>query len=773
MFKTFAKLHPHFDFNQTPVQTDLRSYHDLVDKINRIDLAAYSNDTLKKQSLGLKNQATHGVSPEQLLVPAYALVKEVSARVLGLKPFGVQLIAGIAMHEGKIVEMLTGEGKTLAAVFPAYLNALTAQGVHILTFNDYLAKRDAEWMGAIYNFLGLTVGYIQNDMPGEERKAAYSDDITYLTAREAGFDYLRSFLSYAPSELLQRPFHYAIVDEADSILIDEGRTPLVIAGKQTIINDRLIPLADLVRTLLSGIDYDIDENSRNVYLLEPGINKAEVKLQCGNLYAPHNLALLTSLHNALHAEVLLHRDIDYIIQNGGMELVDEFTGRVVENRHWPDGLQEAVEAKEGLIHGENGKILGSITMQHFLNCYPKIAGMTGTAATAADEFKEFYNLDIVVIPPNRPLIRIDEADKVFTHQAAKFSGLLQDITLIHATGRPILVGTGSIQESEQLARMLDHAGLPHQLLNAKNDELEAKIIAGAGALGAITISTNMAGRGTDIRLGGVDENESEPVKALGGLYVIGVNHFESTRVDKQLRGRAGRHGDPGSSRFYISLEDELIVRHGVKELIPEKYKDSKQEQPIYDPIVGRQIHTAQKIIEAQNFEIRKNLWKYSWIIEKQRRVIHQWRQAVLLDQERPYLFKTVLPERYKQLALRYKENVLEQAEKYVTLYQIDSQWADFLEDVSEIREGIHLVSLSGRIPLNEFHERVMEVYLNLHSRIQQAIIKTLRTVEITENGIAPEKAGLKGPSATWSYMINDTLFSRNLKTALVKRSLNK
>jgi preprotein translocase subunit SecA len=587
---------------------------------------------------------------------------------------------------------------------------------------------------------------------------------------------LRSFLCYDPSELIQRPFHYAIVDEADSILIDEGRIPLVIAGERPLEVNKLETLAELVKTFSPGLDYSIDEERRNVNLSEQGIIQAETRLRCGNLYTAKNTALLALLNNALHAEVLLKRDVDYIIQKGRVELVDEFTRRVVENRHWPDGLQEAVEAKEGLNHSESGKILGSITMQHFLNCYPKIAGMTGTAIAAADEFKEFYNLDVVVIPPNRPSIRVDEADKVFTHRAAKFSALLQDITLIHGTGRPILVGTANIQESEQLAKMLDQAGLPYQLLNAKNDEHEAKIIAQAGTPGAITISTNMAGRGTDIRLGGVDEQESELVKALGGLYVIGVNHFESTRIDNQLRGRTGRQGNPGSSRFYISLEDELIVRYGIRELTPERYRSLKQEQPINDPIVSCQIHDAQKTIEAQNFEIHKKLWKYSWIVEKQRRIIHRWRQAVLLDQERPCLFQTALPERYLQLSLKYGENILQKAEKLVTLYQIDSFWADFLEQVAEVREGIHLVALSGRIPLNEFNKATMELYLKLKPGIEQAIVRTLNTIEITENGFDSEKASLKTPSATWTYMISDTLFSSKLQialTPLVKKLLKK
>jgi preprotein translocase subunit SecA len=774
MLKTIAKLQQLFDFNRTPLQTDLGSYQGIMNEINKIDLKHCPPDLLQTQSARLKQQALAGVPLEQLLVQSYALVREVSSRLLGLRPYDVQILAGIALHHGKIAEMLTGEGKTLAAVLPAYLNALTGQGVHILTFNDYLAKRDAGWMGSIYRFLGLSAGYIQSGTTAAERQKTYSCDVTYVTAKEAGFDHLRSFLCYDPADLLQRPFHFAIVDEADSILIDEGRIPLVIAGNRPAEEYQLTTLSELAKSLHPDTDYSIDENRRNVNLTEQGITRTETALKCGNLFAPKNIILLTLLNNALHAEVLLQRDVDYIIRDRRVELVDEFTGRIVENRHWPDGLQEAVEAKEGLRHHMCGRILGSITTQHFLNSYPKIAGMTGTALAAADEFKEFYNLDVAIIPPNRPCIRKDEPDLIFTHKAAKMKALIQEICGIHAARRPILIGTGSIEESEQLANLLDQNKLPYQLLNAKNDELEAEIIAQAGALGAITISTNMAGRGTDIRLGGLAEKNYEQVKALGGLYVIGVNHFESARIDEQLRGRAGRQGDPGSSRFFISLEDELIVRYGIHKLLPGKYRRDNQEQPIADPLVNREIRNAQKIIEAQNFEIRRNLWKYSWIIEHQRQIIHKRRQNILLGQEIPCLFQTAFPERYRQLANDLGETVLKKAEKHVTLHKIDQMWADFLEEAAQIREGIHLVQLGGKIPLNEFHEKVSIIFQDLQSRIDQEIIETLGRIEIKAGGMDLEKEGLKGPSATWTYMINDTPFENQLEmimTPLLKKLL--
>jgi preprotein translocase subunit SecA len=659
---------------------------------------------------------------------------------------------------------------------PAYLNVLTGQGVHILTFNDYLAKRDAQWMGSIYDFLELQVDYIQSTMNTTERKKAYACDITYVTAKEAGFDYLRSFLCYDQEELLQRPFHFAIVDEADSILIDEGRIPLVIAGNCPFQETELRPFAELVRELQLGTDYSFDENKRNVYLTEAGIARLEKKLGSRNLYTINNLTLLTQLNNALHAETLLLKDIDYIIRDGRVELVDEFTGRVVENRHWPDGLQESIEAKENLDHRSSGKLLGSITLQHFLNCYPKIAGMTGTARTAADEFKEFYNLEVVVIPPNRPYIRTDEPDLIFTHQAAKLAALIAEITKVHATGRPILIGTGNIQESEHLANLLAPTGILYKLLNAKNDELEAEIIAEAGSLGTVTIATNMAGRGTDIHLGGLNEQDREQVTALGGLYVIGANHFESTRIDDQLRGRAGRQGDPGSSRFFISLEDELITQYGIMELIPTKYKDLKQNEPIVDSLVAKQIIIAQKIIEAQNYEIRRNLWEYAWIVEQQRRIIHERRQSILLELETPHLFKTALPDRYQELAKDLGEAVLNKVEKYVTLSKIDLLWADFLDEIAQIREGIHLVCISGKNPLLEFHKMVTDAYQDLQLQIEQEIIETLKYVKITTNGIDLKQAGLRGPSATWTYLINDTPFGGKLQmqlAPLLKKLLKK
>ena len=471
-------------------------------------------------------------------------------------------MAAIALDRGHVVEMQTGEGKTLAAVMPASLHALAGQGVHILTFNDYLARRDAEWMGPIYRRLGLSVGFVQQDMTPEERRRAYLADVTYVTGKEAGFDHLRDLLATDPRDLVHRPFHFALVDEADSLLIDEARIPLVIAGSVGRESSSSPRLAAVVAGLTPGIHFDADEYGRDVELTEAGCEQVERVLGCGSLHHAGNYGVLTELNCALHARVLLRRDVDYIVRDGRIGVIDEFTGRIVTDRHWPDGLQAALEAKEGIERQPDGRILGSITLQHFLRGYPRLCGMTGTAQTAALELRQLYGLEVVVIPTHRPMIRVDQPDLVFTHREAKEKAVVDEIRRVHASDRPVLVGTLTVEESERLAARLRSAGVACQILNAKHDEMEARVVAGAGAVGAVTISTNMAGRGTDIRLGGEDEADHERVAALGGLYVIGTNRHESARVDLQLRGRAGRQGDPGESRFFVSLEDDLLVRYG-------------------------------------------------------------------------------------------------------------------------------------------------------------------------------------------------------------------
>ena len=691
-----------------------------------------------------------------------------------MRPFDVQVLAAIAMHQGRLAEMQTGEGKTLAAVMPAYLNALTGRGVHVLTFNDYLARRDAEWMGPLYRFLGLTVAAVQQEMGPQEHRRAYASDVTYVTAKEAGFDYLRDHLCTAPEDLVHRPFHYAIVDEADSILINEARVPLVIAG--SVEARRIDPYraAEIVRNLDAKRDFQTDEFARNAHFTEAGVDHLESQLGCGNLYAAENVELLTELSLALHAEVLLRREVDYIVRDGQIELVDEFTGRVVENRRWPDGLQAAVEAKEGATLRPQGTIRGSIALQHFLRLYPKVSGMTATARAAAEEFQEFYDLAVVVIPPNRPCVRVDAEDAVFTHKEAKRRTLVEEITRVKRTGRPVLVGTASVDESEHLAAALAEAGVGCQVLNARNDELEATIVAQAAMPGAVTISTNMAGRGTDIKLGGDPPRQREFVLARGGLYVIGTNRHESRRIDDQLRGRAGRQGDPGQSRFFISLEDDLMERYGIHRYLPPRYRGLRQDQPLADPAVGHAIARSQRLIESQTFDIRRTLWRYTSFVEEQRKTIHRRRQATLLGEASLNLLATRATDRYEQLRIAVGDDILRQVERQITLFHLDQGWAEHLARVADIRENIHLVVLGGNYdPLDDFHKRVGREFADLLGRIDERIVQTFRAAEIGRDGVDLEKEGLIGPSSTWTYLINDHPLGDVLQRLLrgLKRSL--
>jgi preprotein translocase subunit SecA len=742
----------------SPIEYDLSPYLRILSEINAVELSRLSDGDLKKISSNLIRRARDGEDLNEILLESFALVREAAARTIGLRSFDVQVIAGIAMFQGKLAELPTGEGKTLAAVFPAYLNALTGQGIHIHTFNDYLARRDAAWMGPVYTFLGLSVDCIQEGMDIQSRQKAYAADITYSTAKEAGFDYLRDHLCYERKHLVHRPFHCALVDEADSILIDEARVPLVIAGN--IGQPKVDPghLAETAKVLKEDLDFETDEGKRNISLTDTGINRIEEMLDCGDLHMPENLDLLTKINLALHAEHLIHRDVDYIVRKGRVEIVDEFTGRVVEDRHWPDGLQAAVEAKEKLSLGSGGSILGQITLQHFLSLYPKLCGMTATAQASAEELHNFYNLKVVVIPPNRTCIRQDLPAVVFTHQEAKTKALIEEITHFHRLERPVLVGTASVAESEKLSSELKRTGIDCQVLNAKNDELEAQIIAQAGAPGAVTISTNMAGRGTDIKLGGDDEQEKEKVIGIGGLSVLGTNRHESLRIDIQLRGRAGRQGDPGSSRFFVSLEDSLMERYGLKSLFPKKMRNLKSDEPLSNPIINREVERSQRIIEGQNYEIRKTLWNYSSLMDKQREIVYRRRQEVLLDESPNSQLEGMDPELFRKLLLSMGKENLEKLEKKITLLQIDRCWAEHLALIGDVRESIHLVNVGGKSPLNEFHKIATDAFLSLGQKIDDAILETFQSLKITAEGVDLEGEELRGPSSTWTYLINDNQF---------------
>ncbi|WP_090735991.1 DEAD/DEAH box helicase [Paenibacillus sp. Mc5Re-14] len=724
-------------FKDRDTQNKLKGYRDKAELIRKRNLEAWDNQRLKAESLRLKKEAKLGTPLDELLVDAYALVCEAAKRKLGLKPYDVQIMAAIALHDRFVIEQHTGEGKTLSAVMPAYLNALTGEGVHVLTFNDYLANRDAEWMGPIYRFLGLTVKSVQAGMSLSVKREAYAADITYVTAKEAGFDYLRDTITLSEADTVHRPFHYVIVDEADSLLLDEARVPLVIAGEPDSSGNDVIRFADVTRQLEQDKYYDFDEFKRNVYLNEAGAAKAESLLGCGNLYESHNSHLLSSLNCALHAETLLKKDVDYIVRDGKIELIDEYTGRVAENRHLPEGLQAALAAKEGMHSKVGGKILGTITLQHFISLYPKICGMTATAYASAMEFKEVYALQVVQIPPNRPNIRIDQPHRIYTHKEAKLKALVQEISAVHAMGRPILIGTSSVEESDMLAEALAVAGVPCHVLNAKNDAEEAEVIARAGEIGAVTVSTNMAGRGVDIRLGGGNPTQAEVVAKLGGLYVIGTHVNESVRIDDQLRGRSGRQGDPGASVFFVSLEDELLLRFGIDKAI----HAHRQDEALEDPVLRSKIAHIQRVIMGQNFDIHQELNRYSDMVEEQRRILYEERLAILKG-----------------------ETPMSPSEQRVRLYYIDKFWADHLAYISYLREGIHLESLASRNPIDEFHEQIIQAYEQIRAKINSKSANMLVRLGGSNDPAKWEEFGLKSPTSTRTYIINDQ-YIQNMRSS--------
>ncbi len=743
-----------------PIEHDLTTYREVLARVGALEpgMAALSDEALTRRARALRARVADGAEVESQLPEAFALAREAARRALGQRPFDEQVLAGAALARGKIAEMATGEGKTLAAVAPVFLHALAGRGAHVLTFNDYLARRDAAWMGPVYERLELSVGFVQERMSVGERQRAYAADVTYLTAKEAGFDHLRDALALEPQERVQRAYHFALVDEADSILIDEARVPLVIAGE----TGEALPgperLAALVRDLVPGRDFDTDEHAHNIALTEAGTARVEAALGVGSLHALEGVSLHAQLRHALHAEHLLERDVDYIVRGEKVELVDESTGRVADKRHWPDGLHAAVEAKEGLRVTSEGRILGQVTLQHFLGLYPRLAGMTATAHTAAEELDEFYGLRTVVVPTHRPTARADLPDVVFTHREAKRAALVAEIARVHATGRPVLVGTASVGESEELAAALVAAGVRGEVLNARNDEREAAIIARAGEPGAVTISTNMAGRGTDIRLGGADEARRTEVAVAGGLYVIGTNRHASLRIDQQLRGRAGRQGDPGESRFFVSLEDPLIRRYGVEQLVSARHRPPRQDAPVASRLLRAEIARAQRIVEDEGYRLRRTLFGYSEIVEKQRRAIQRWRTKVLERAEPQHLLAERAAERCARLRPVVGQGVLDEVERRLLLLAIDRCLSDHLAELREMREDSVLLAFAGRFPLAEFHRMAGKSFQALEDRIEDEVVRDFERITITPEGVDWEREGLRGPSATWTYLVGENPF---------------
>jgi preprotein translocase subunit SecA len=695
----------------------------------REELSSLSDDQLKTA------WASDRQKPD--VVEKFGLAAVVAERVLGLRMFEVQMRGALALQRGQIAEMQTGEGKTLAAVPAILWYALEGRGTHVLTANDYLARRDALWMGGIYEWFGLSVGHISATMTAELRRAAYLCDVTYATANEVGFDYLRDGLARGAEELVQRPFAFAVIDEADSILIDEARIPLVIAGGVPE-GPELAHQVDAVATRLRPhVHYFVDSFARNVQLTDAGIRRVESALQCGSLFDEQNLRTMTAIQDALHAHALLRRNVDYVVKNGSVELVDEFKGRIAQNRRWPAGLQSAIEAKEGLALKEQGRILGSITVQNLIGMYQRICGMTGTAATQADEFWKVYKLPVTVVPTNRPVIRRDLPDILYADKEARNQALVSEIRQVHETGRPLLVGTASVEESELLSLRLNRIGIPHAVLNARNDEAEAEIVAQAGALGAVTISTNMAGRGTDILLGGNPPKDREQVLELGGLYVIGTSRHEARRIDHQLRGRSGRQGDPGTSRFFLSLQDDLLVRFGIAE--------------------NPDIDSVQRTAESQNLEIRQTLWKYESVVEHHRRDVYRLRRDILLSTD--WSIRSMLPEeQYDELLQAAGQDALETAGRAVALAAMDDLWADYLANVAELKGGIHWVSWGGRDPLFQFLTGVEEIYEDFQLCLKEELEEAFAAAEIENGEIRFQKDERFQRGATWTYLTTDQPF---------------
>ena len=816
---------------------ELKRLWPLVEKVNAVEpqAAGFSDQQLRDLTGDFRRRLEAGETLDDLLPEAFAAVREVSRRKLNMRHFDVQILGGIVLHEGRIAEMKTGEGKTLVATLPVYLNAIDGRGVHVVTVNDYLAKRDTQWMGPIYTFLGLSVGAIQHDVsflydPSYRstdkrmdflrpctRQEAYLADITYGTNNEYGFDYLRDNMKYDLSDYCQRELNYAIVDEVDSILIDEARTPLIISGPSEDSTDKYYKIDKIIPKLKKDVDYTIDEKAKTAVLTEEGNIKVERLIGAGNLYDAANIELVHHVLQALKAHVLFKKDVDYVVKDGEVLIVDEFTGRLMPGRRWSDGLHQAVEAKEGVKIESENQTLATITFQNFFRMYNKLAGMTGTADTEAEEFAKIYNLEVMVIPTNQPMVRIDHPDTVYKSEKGKFNAVINEIEELHDKGQPILVGTITIEKSETLSNLLKKKGIPHSVLNAKYHEREAEIISQAGRKGAVTIATNMAGRGTDIVLGGnpeglareilrdkadytdedwnralskaddVCKKEREEVVSAGGLHILGTERHEARRIDNQLRGRSGRQGDAGSSRFYLSLEDDLMRIFGSDRIsgLMEKF-GMDEDMPIENKMVTKAIENAQKRVEAHNFDIRKHLLEYDDVMNKQRTEIYSFRKEILqgeglkerifgmadevIDEliliycpeekhqgdwdikglkDAIYGIFSLLPEvladnqdalreklsaemrtAYEQKELEAGSDVIRYLEKVILLQVIDTQWKDHLLGMDHLKEGIGLRGYGQKDPLVEYKKEAFDVFAAMISRISTEVVTRLFKIQV-------------------------------------------
>lgn len=769
-------------------EKEVRKLRRIVEqKINPLEdsMRKLSDTSLSGKTLEFKERLAKGETLDDILPEAFAVVREASRRVLGMRHFDVQLIGGIVLHQGKIAEMSTGEGKTLVATAPTYLNALAGKGVHVITVNDYLAKRDSEWMGQVYKFLGLSVGLIVHDMDFHQRKLAYNSDITYGTNNEFGFDYLRDNMVVSLDQMVQRPLHYCLIDEVDSILIDEARTPLIISGPGQKSTDDYYKLAQCVPKLKKNEDYTIDEKQKTVAPTEAGVAKMEKLLGVKNLYDSENLELNHLFTQALRAQTMMIRDRDYVVKDGKVIIVDEFTGRLMYGRRYSDGLHQAIEAKEGLQVERESQTLATITFQNYFRMYDKLAGMTGTAKTEEQEFIKIYGLEVVQIPTNKPIQRVDLPDAIYKTKRGKYRAVVREVIRRHETGQPILIGTTSIEQSEELSHMLKQAGIVHNVLNAKYHELEANIVAQAGQRGQVTIATNMAGRGTDIVLG-------EGVAELGGLAIIGTERHESRRIDNQLRGRAGRQGDPGSSQFFLSLEDDLMRIFGgdnIKKFMEKMGLDEDEE--IKSTMVSNAIRKAQKRVETRNFDIRKYVLEYDDVMNQQRQVLYEERRKILegenMKDQILHMVDTLIEEGMNAYAdaklypeewdfaglLKYCEKyflapgeikleeiedlsreeveeklkkcahdtyesreasigsaMMRELEKAIMLKVVDAKWMEHLDDMDMLKEGINLRSYGQRNPIVEYKVEAFDMYEEMQHAMMEMIILYLYHIQI-------------------------------------------
>ena len=796
---------------------------EVVTKINELEpsLKNLSDSTLSGHTDKFKERFQAGESLDSLLPEAFAVAREASRRVLGMRHFDVQLIGGICLHEGKIAEMRTGEGKTLVATLAVYLNALTGKGVHMVTVNDYLARRDSEWMGKLYNFLGLSVGLIAHDMDFPERKFAYGCDVTFGTNNEFGFDYLRDNMVIAKEQMVQRPLNFAIVDEVDSILIDEARTPLIISGPGMKSTETYAVMAKAVAGLKEGEDYTLDEKQKTVAPADSVIPKIEKMLGIQNLYAPENIELSHCFTAALRAKALMKRDRDYVVRGDEVVIVDEFTGRLMEGRRYSDGLHQAIEAKEGVKIQRESQTLATITFQNYFRMYEKLAGMTGTAKTEEDEFLKIYKLPVIVVPTNKPVQRIDHPDVIFKNKRAKYRAVGRQVAEIHETGQPILIGTTSITQSEELSAILKKHGIPHNVLNAKYHEKEAEIIADAGQKGAVTIATNMAGRGTDIKLG-------EGVEELGGLFIVGTERHESRRIDNQLRGRAGRQGDPGASRFYLSLEDDLLRLFAADNIAAIMDKlGMEEDEPIEHKLITRSIEHAQKKVEARNFDIRKHVLEYDDVMNQQREIIYGERRKILLgenlrenimgmvnhvikDEMNQYANEKLYPEEwtldglivdaekiyatsgqlkkeelenlsrddlkvaleklaadnYRRRELVFGEENMRELEKAVMLRIVDNNWMEHLSHMDMLREGINLRAYGQRNPLVEYKIEALNMFEEMEATIQDQIAGAMYHASII---ITPISVGEEVPEGDASAVAPNVLSDAQKQQVIEKQ----